>query len=130
MKKILIKICTFAFLLSPTLVLAATAINPGLGTGSYLPTLVGQVSSLLGLVVKLLIALAVVWFIWNVIRYAMSSEEDGKEKAKQQMIHGIIAIAVTVSIWGIVAILRGAFGVDDSNSGIPSTINTMIPNIP
>ena len=81
---------------------------------------------LLNRIVTFLIALAVVWFIWNVIRYAMSNEDDGKEKAKSQMIHGIIAIAVMVSIWGIVSLLRNAFGVE-SNNQLPSNINSMIP---
>ena len=56
----------------------------------------------------------------------MSSEEDGKEKAKSQMIHGIIALAVIVSLWGIVALLRNAFGVD-GNDSVPSNISNMIP---
>ena len=78
-----------------------------------------------------LIALAVVWFIWNVIRYSMSEDEGGKEKAKDQMIHGIIAIAVIVSIWGIVALLQGMFGVDTGNSvnSVNSNLGGMIPSV-
>lgn len=97
-------------------------------SGGYFETLATETTSLLGFILKLLISLAVVWFIWNVVRYAMSAEEDGKEKAKEQMIHGIIAIAVIVSIWGIVAILTGMFGTDNSGvSDFNDEIDGMIP---
>ena len=124
MKKILISIGSVASLSLPSLVLAAA--SPKIGSGSYLGTLMTQASQLLQLVLVFLISLSVVWFIWNVVKYSMSSEEDGKEKAKSQMINGIIAIAVTVSLWGIVALLQNAFGLDGGNSA-PTDINGMIP---
>ena len=107
----------------PSLVLAA---SPNIGSGSYIGELMKQGGELLQLVLVFLISLAVVWFIYNVIKYSMSGEEDGKEKAKSQMVNGIIALAVVVSIWGIVALLQTAFGVD-INNGAPTDINNMIP---
>lgn len=123
MKKILISIGSIISFGLPSLVLAA---GPKIGSGSYLGELMTQGSQLLQLVLVFLISLSVVWFIWNVIKYSMSSDEDGKEKAKSQMINGIIAIAVTVSLWGIVALLQNAFGLDGGNSA-PNDINRMIP---
>ena len=120
MKKILIGLGSVAALGLPVLALADN--TPKLD--SYLGTLLQQGSNLLSQVLLFLVALAVVWFIWNVIKYSMSEEEDGKEKAKEQMIHGIIAIAVIVSIWGIVAILRSAFGTDTGT--IPNNLDNMI----
>jgi hypothetical protein len=105
----------------PLLVSAAATFR-----STYLDSLIEGGIVIFRRLVIFLISLAVVWFIWNVVRYAMSSDEDGKEKAKSQMIHGIIAIAVMVSIWGIVAILRYAFGTDQGNA-IPNDIYNMIP---
>ena len=113
MKKTLISIGSFITLSLPMLVLAA---DPELGTG-YFSKLIRGATTLLKDVLIFLISLAVVWFIWNVVKYAMSSEEDGKEKAKSQMINGIIAIAVIVSVWGLVAILQSIFGVNTSGAG-------------
>ena len=90
----------------------AQVVNP-----TYLSSLIGSAKGLLDQIVVFLIALAVVWFIWNVIKYAMSSDEDGKDKAKSQMIWGIIAIAVIVSVWGLVAILQNIFGVSTTGAG-------------
>jgi predicted membrane channel-forming protein YqfA (hemolysin III family) len=84
---------------------------------TYLSSLIGSAKGLLDQIVVFLIALAVVWFIWNVISYAMSSDEDKKKAAKSQMIWGIIAIAVIVSVWGLVAILQGIFGVNTEGAG-------------
>jgi len=94
----------------------------------YIDSLIRGGLGIIRNLVIFLISLAVVWFIFNVIRYSMSSEDGDKTKAKDQMIHGIIAIAVIVSVWGLVAILRNAFGVE--NSQIPdSSINSMIPDV-
>jgi hypothetical protein len=93
------------------------ALAQNIGTGSYISKLLTGAKQLLDQAVVLLIALAVVWFIWNVVKYSMSSDEDAKGAAKSQMIWGIIAIAVIVSVWGLVAILQGLFGVSTTGAG-------------
>jgi len=90
----------------PFMALAQTQVDT-----SYLRSLITGAKNLLDQLVIFLVALAVVWFIWNVVRYVMSSDEEKKGAAKSQMIWGIIAIAVIVSIWGIVGILQNLFGV-------------------
>jgi hypothetical protein len=124
MKKILIGIGSVVSLGLPVLAFAQN-----IGSGSYIGELMKQGGELLQLVLVFLISLAVVWFIYNVIKYSMSGEEDGKEKAKSQMINGIIALAVVVSIWGIVALLQETFDVQGQNSAssINSDFKNMIP---
>ncbi len=95
----------------PLMALAQTA------NTTYLQSLIGGAKTLLDQLVVFLIALAVVWFIWNVVRYTMSDDEEKKGKAKDQMIWGIIAIAVIVSVWGLVAILQSVFGVNTQGAG-------------
>ena len=95
----------------PFMAFAQTA-NP-----TYLSSLISGAKTLLDQLVVFLIALAVVWFIWNVVRYTMSDDEEKKGAAKSQMINGIIAIAVIVSVWGLVAILQSIFGVNTSGAG-------------
>ena len=92
---------------------------------NYLSSMIGSAKALLDQLVVVLIALAVVWFIWNVIRYTMSDDEEKKGKAKGQMIWGIIAIAVIVSIWGLVAILQGIFGVQ--STGPQGNVRNLLP---
>lgn len=120
MKKILISLGLVISTSLPVLVLAAAF------KADYVTSVIDGGLVIVRDLLIFLISLAVVWFIWNVIKYSMSAEEDGKEKAKTQMIHGIIAIAVIVSVWGLVAILRGAFGTDQ-NAGSPTDLGNMIP---
>ncbi len=94
------------------LVSLAQQVNP-----NYLSSIIDSAKFLLDKLVVFLIALAVVWFIWNVIKYTMSEEDDGKDKARKQMIYGIIAIAVIISIWGLVALLQNIFGVSSTGPG-------------
>jgi len=110
MKKI-VKIVAGSAWALPFMAMAQT-VNPG-----YISSLISSAKALLDQLVVFLIALAVVWFIFNVVKYAMSTEDDGKDKAKSQMIWGIIAIAVIVSVWGLVAILQGIFGVNTTGAG-------------
>jgi hypothetical protein len=91
---------------------------------NYLQSLIGGGKGLLDQLVVFLIALAVVWFIWNVISYTMSTDEDKKKAAKGQMINGVIAIAVIVSVWGLVAVLQGIFGVNTQGAG---NVNQLLP---
>jgi succinate dehydrogenase/fumarate reductase cytochrome b subunit len=91
---------------------------------TYLSSLITGAKTLLDQLVVFLIALAVVWFIWNVIRYTMSSDEEKKSAAKSQMIWGIIAIAVIVSVWGLVAVLQSIFGVNTQGAG---NISRLLP---
>jgi len=71
--------------------------------------LVTWFQNLLNVAVPIIIALAVVWFLWNVFQFIVKEGED-KDKAKSGMIWGIVAIAVMVSVWGLVGILTSTFG--------------------
>ena len=82
-------------------------------------------SIILNRAVPLIIALAVVFFIFNVFLYAVAGDEEKKKTAKTQMVWGIIGIFVMVSIWGLVAILQSTFG----TSGVTGNIGNQLPQI-
>ncbi len=66
-----------------------------------------------GSVIPLIIALALTMFVWGVVQYVINSDEEAKkEKGKQFMIWGIIALAVMFSVWGLVNILGSTFGIE------------------
>ena len=104
MKRILSSIIVSAF---PIIALAQYGYKytPDTGIGGLL-ILVG---SWLGMVLPIIIALAVVWFIFNVFKYTIVNNEEDKTQAKSQMIWGIFGIFVMVSVWGFVAILQSTF---------------------
>ncbi|MFA5764052.1 MAG: hypothetical protein WCX27_01125 [Candidatus Paceibacterota bacterium] len=75
--------------------------------------------------VPLLISLAVVFFIYEVFRYTITSDEEKKKAAKDQIVWGIVGIFIMVSIWGLVAILQATFG----TSGVTGNIGNQLPQI-
>ena len=73
-------------------------------------------------VIPLIFALAVVLFVWGVVQFVINSDEEAKkEKGKQFMIWGIIALTVMVSVWGLVGILANTF---DINTGFIPQVKT------
>lgn len=63
-------------------------------------------------VIPLIFSLALVMFVWGVVQYVINdSEEAKKAKGKMFMIWGIIALAVMVSVWGLVSILGETFNI-------------------
>jgi uncharacterized membrane protein YidH (DUF202 family) len=63
-------------------------------------------------VIPLIFTLAMLMFIWGVVQYVINDDEEAKKaKGKQFMIWGIIALAVMVSVWGLVNIVGSTFGI-------------------
>lgn len=83
------------------------------GTIGYI---ICRISVLINTIVPILIVLGVVYFIYGVITYVISKDEEAKTRGRSAMIYGLIGLMVIVSIWGLVAILRKTFGVDDSEN--------------
>ena len=112
MKKILISLSVFIF---PLVTFAAGSLSVfGLFTLSQ---------TFIKYALNFIIALAIVWFVWNIFRYMIAGNEDDKKAAKMGMIWGIIGIFVMVSVWGLVGILQSTFG----TSGAGASIGNQLP---
>jgi hypothetical protein len=107
---------------SPLIVLAQTY-----QTSSGIGGLFTLAQGFLNKAVPLLISLAVVYFIYQVFRYAVAGNEEDKAKAKTHMIWGIVGIFIMVSVWGLVAILQSTFG---TTSGGVGNIGSQLPTLP
>lgn len=67
-------------------------------------------SGILSPLVYFLISVAVIIFLWGVVKYIKSSDsEDERKKAKDFIVYGIIGLFVMISVWGLVGILSGTF---------------------
>lgn len=73
-------------------------------------SLIDLVNSILKSVLPIIIAIAVIYFVYNAFMYMIAADEERKGEAKSKMIYGIIALFVMVSVWGLVAVLSGTFG--------------------
>src|SRR5882724_5595814 len=102
--------------LVPSLVLASDPpVSQGASTQNGIGGVLSTVSNLIGLLIPIILALAVVWFMWGVLQYVTKGgDAAGQKEARDTMLWGIIAIAVMVSIWGLVGILQSTFGLQNA----------------
>src|SRR3989339_1315506 len=84
----------------------------GYGGGS-LWNLFFIVMDFLSQAVIILISLAVVFFLYGILKYiSRGDDEESQKKGKNIMIFGIIGLFVMISFWGIVNILINTFELD------------------
>ena len=81
-------------------------------------TFICKIGDILNIIVPILIALGVVYFIWGVITYVISDDEEAKQAGRNRIIFGIIGLAVIIGLWGLVRILTRTFGVDNAGQTI------------
>jgi len=75
------------------------------------------VNSVLRAVVPILMTLALIYFIWGLIKYVAAAGKGDAEESKHGkaiMIWGIVALFVMASVWGLVGILQNTFGLSGS----------------
>lgn len=78
--------------------------------GNIISTLVGW----LNYIVPALVTIAVVYFIWGVIQFMTSSDEEAKKTGRTKIINGLIGLFVIVAFWGIISVVKGSFGIGNT----------------
>ncbi len=80
------------------------------------------------ILIPLVIALAVLVFLWGVFKaFILGGTDEGKRaEGRQLMLWGIIAFVVMVGIWGVIELVQVLFGVDSNPGtlqapGVPTT---------
>lgn len=87
------------------------------------------VQKILNVVIPVLITLAVVYFVWGVIQYTISSDEEAKKGARSKIIMSLIGLFVIVAFWGIIKVVITTFGVGNEANGNQIDPNR-IPSLP
>ena len=64
-----------------------------------------NVKAFLNLLVTFLMILAVVVFIWGIIKYLGAGSEDELNEARNMILWGVVFLAVMVAVWGFVNIV-------------------------
>ena len=83
--------------------------------------LVNALAFLNGTLIPFLIAIAFLFFLWNIARYFIfdGANEDKKSEARQLAFWGVLAFVVIVSLWGIVNMFARGVGLNNSNPITP-----------
>lgn len=115
MRKSLIKITT----------LTAGLSAPFITFGQTIEGVIGRINGLVQAVIPVLLGVAMVVFIWGIIKFITAAGDEEKRKSAVHILtYGVIGLFVLVSIWGIVAILSNfLFGAPPPATGFP------VPNL-
>jgi uncharacterized membrane protein len=73
--------------------------------------------------VPLIFTIALLVFLFGIAKaYILTSSETERAKGHQLILWGIIGFAVMLSIWGLVNLVIGVFGLDSATAPKPPTI--------
>lgn len=88
----------------------AQSVNSVQDLASFIINLINNVAT------PLIFALAFIVFIWGIVRYFIFGGHDpAKQKeGRMLMIWGIVGFAVMLSVWGLVHILTGTVGLNNT----------------
>ncbi|MCE9517883.1 pilin [Candidatus Nomurabacteria bacterium] len=83
-------------------------------------TILTTINQILATLIPILITLAVVYFIWGVIQYLVSGDEEKKKSATEMIIRGLVGLFIIIAFWGIIRLITNTFGVgpEQINSGV------------
>lgn len=71
---------------------------------------VGVIVSLINnSIVPLFFGIALVIFLWGVFRYFIADSSEAKERGRNLLVWGILALVVMVGVWGLVLIVTRTF---------------------
>ncbi|MHB1330391.1 MAG: pilin [Minisyncoccota bacterium] len=82
-------------------------------------TLLENIGDLVSAALPIVVGLALLGFFWGLMKFIFSAgDEDAKEKGKQIMIYGIVALFVMVAVWGLVEFIAESLGVDTDGEAV------------
>jgi hypothetical protein len=99
--------------------LSPLTISPGqgnctIGNNSSLKDVLCFITRLINdSVIPFIFAIATAFFVWGAVKFFIlnADEEAQRDQGRQFMIWGIVALAVMLSVWGLVGLLTTTFGV-------------------
>lgn len=94
---------------------------PMIASAQTLFDMLGKFSSLVDATVPVLIGLAILVFIFGILKYVVAKSPEDQKEARGVILWGIIIIFVMVSIWGLVRLLGDTLGLDNASVGAPAT---------
>lgn len=117
------KIIAFVAFLTPAIALAQTT-GGKLNAINNVNDLGVKAADIINTVTYLLVAVAVIFIVWNVVRYLiLPSGAEGKAAVGGNILWGIVGLFIIVSIWGLVNILTNTFATNGTKQPIPNSGN-------
>lgn len=124
--KVIIGSLLGALSFAPMLAFAQTPAG-NINTSGGLAGVLDGLQLLLQRAVPIIVAIAIVVFLFGVLRFVFNAGNDEKRtEGRKFMIYAIIGIVVMVSVWGLVYFVQNTFGLSNNNFN-QNQINNVIP---
>lgn len=76
-------------------------------------------TEILNPIIYLLFALALLYFLWGVIRYIYNGDsDDARSKGQKHMIWGLIGMAIMLSVFGIMSLIFNSVTFNGTAKGV------------
>ncbi|MBU6231068.1 MAG: hypothetical protein KGI45_02330 [Patescibacteria group bacterium] len=92
-----------------------------------LQDVIGLVAGYLNMILELLMGLAVVVFVWYVIKYFILKPDTKRSEAAQYVMWSVIGFFVILSVWGIVNIMTATFNLGSNSPASWSGVQGLFP---
>ena len=93
-------------------------------------TLFTRLNEIGNALLALLMVAAVVYIVWNIFLFIKNAASDDRKAYQMGIVWGIVGLFVILSIWGLVNILEGTFGVGNAeginNSNAQNNVGSLI----
>lgn len=99
------------FLLAAILFAVPALASAQINTGN-LNRSVGNITDTINLIIPLMLAVAVIVFIYGVIRYILGQGEIERSKAVNRIVWSVVAITAILAVWGLARLLINIFGLN------------------
>ncbi len=94
---------------------------PFLAMAETIKGIITKITGVIDVIIPLLITFAVLMLMWGIVQFITAAgDEEKRKKGKELIIYGIIGLFVMVSIWGLVGVLTGTFGLSQSAPKLPT----------
>lgn len=79
------------------------------------PFLAKIVENIINPAILLIFAVALLVFLWGVLQFVRKADDEkARETGRNQIIYGIIGMAIMISAFGILHFITGTFNLDDT----------------
>ena len=99
--------------------LAAFPFLAGAATAGGVMNLLKLVTDIVGALVPVIIGIAVLTFIWGLLKYITAKDSEAQGEARTVIISGIVVIFVMVSVWGLVNLLGDSLALNKKPPELP-----------
>lgn len=92
--------------------------------GTTIESLLIRFRGIINIAIPLLVAVAIAYFIFSIIKYVGAKDEEAQAAGRKMMLNAIIALFVVLSLWGLVKFIQNSLGITGGQVN-----STDLPNV-